>query len=159
MNSCLLGHSLPTLSVKTWRFALVLEVGDDLGETEHAHRDADEPDAVGEFRDLELNRATPELTSVPTSPSSNPSRIIAIAFTSEPEASTTAPIKPSTISEKYSAGPNLKASSTIGPASAARISVPTVPAKKRAECRNCERRAGAAASRHLVAVDAGHDRR
>ena len=76
-----------------------------------------------------LKRATPELTSVPTSPSSRPSTIIAMALISEPEASTTAPISPSTIREKYSAGPNLNASSTIGRASAARTSVPTVPAK------------------------------
>ena len=76
-----------------------------------------------------VKRATPELTSVPTRPSSSPSTIIAIALISEPSASTTAAIRPSTISEKYSAGPNLNASSTSGPASAARISVPTVPAK------------------------------
>ena len=66
---------------------------------------------------------------MPTRPSSSPSTIIAIALISDPDASTTAPISPSTISEKYSAGPNLNASSTIGPASAARINVPTVPAK------------------------------
>ena len=76
-----------------------------------------------------LKRATPEFTSVPTMPSSRPSTIIATALSSEPEASTTAPIRPSTISEKYSAGPNLKASSVSGGAKAARISVPTQPAK------------------------------
>ncbi|MCY1251360.1 hypothetical protein D9M72_651140 [compost metagenome] len=54
---------------------------------------------------------------------------MAIALTSEPEASTTAPIRPSTISEKYSAGPNLKASSDSGAANAARIMVATQPAK------------------------------
>ena len=59
-------------------------------------------------------RATPELTSVPTMPSSRPSTIIAMALSSEPCASTTAPIRPSTISEKYSAGPNLSASSDSG---------------------------------------------
>ncbi|MCY1241895.1 hypothetical protein D9M72_548210 [compost metagenome] len=74
-------------------------------------------------------RAAPELTSVPTRPSSSPSTIIATAFTSEPDASTTAPISPSTIREKYSAGPNLNASSDSGVANAARISVATLPAK------------------------------
>ena len=53
-----------------------------------------------------------------------------MALIREPEASTTAPIRPSTISEKYSAGPNLKATSVSGPANAARIKVPTQPAKK-----------------------------
>ncbi len=54
---------------------------------------------------------------------------MAMALSSEPEASTTAPIRPRIISEKYSAGPNLKASSVSGGAKAARISVPTEPAK------------------------------
>ena len=52
-----------------------------------------------------------------------------IALSTEPEASTTAPIRPSTISEKYSAAPNFKASSTRGTAKAANTSVPTQPAK------------------------------
>src|SRR3546814_11624575 len=59
-------------------------------------------------------RATPEFTSVPTMPSSKPSRIMQMALGSEPEASTTAPIRPSTIRQKYSAGPNLKATSARG---------------------------------------------
>src|SRR3954467_533545 len=55
--------------------------------------------------------------------------IMEIALSSEPDASTTAPIRPSTISEKYSAGPNLKASSVSGGANAAMMTVPTQPAK------------------------------
>ena len=55
--------------------------------------------------------------------------IIAIAFSSEPCASTTAPIRPSTISEKYSAGPNFSASSDSGIATVAISIVATVPAK------------------------------
>ena len=74
-------------------------------------------------------RAMPEFTSVPTMPNNRPSTIIAIALRSEPCASTTAPIMPSTISEKYSAGPNLSASSVIGSAKAASSNVPTQPAK------------------------------
>ena len=52
------------------------------------------------------------------------------AFSKEPEASTTAPINPKIISEKYSAGPNLKATSVNGTANAASTKVPTQPAKK-----------------------------
>jgi hypothetical protein len=74
-------------------------------------------------------RATPEFTSVPTIPSNRPSTIIAIAFTSDPCASTTAPIRPSTISEKYSAGPNLSASADSGSDTAATRIVAHVPAK------------------------------
>ena len=76
-----------------------------------------------------LKRATPELTSVPTKPINKPKTIMAMALIKEPDASTTAPIRPSTISEKYSAGPNLKANSVKGAANAAKIMVPTEPSK------------------------------
>ena len=54
---------------------------------------------------------------------------MAIALTSEPCASTVAPTRPSTISEKYSAGPNLSATSASGGANSAMSTVATVPAK------------------------------
>ena len=56
--------------------------------------------------------------------------IMPIAFKSEPDANTTAPINPNTIKEKYSAGPNLKATSANGAAKPAKINVATQPAKK-----------------------------
>ncbi|MCY1543269.1 hypothetical protein D9M68_790790 [compost metagenome] len=74
-------------------------------------------------------RATPELTSVPTSPISRPVTTMHSALRSEPEASTTAPIRPTIIREKYSAGPNVRAISVSGGANAASTSVATVPAK------------------------------
>ena len=77
-----------------------------------------------------LNRAMPEFTSVPTNPSNKPSTIIAIAFSTEPCASTTAAMRPKVISEKYSAGPNLKAICASGGAATANKIVATVPAKK-----------------------------
>ena len=52
-----------------------------------------------------------------------------IALISEPLASTTAAMRPSTISEKYSAGPNLSATSASGGANAAISIVAKVPAK------------------------------
>ena len=54
---------------------------------------------------------------------------IAIALMSEPCASTTAAIRPSTISEKYSVGPNLSATSASGGAKSAITIVATQPAK------------------------------
>ena len=54
---------------------------------------------------------------------------MAKALISEPEASTTAPIRPTIISEKYSAGPKLSATSVRGGANAASTRVPTQPAK------------------------------
>ena len=76
-----------------------------------------------------LKRRAPELTSVPTRPRSSPSTTIAIALTSEPRASTTAAIKPHTISEKYSAGPNCRAIAASGGAASAISKVATQPAK------------------------------
>lgn len=52
-----------------------------------------------------------------------------IALIKEPDAKTTAPIKPKTINEKYSAGPNLNASWESGAAKAANTNVATQPAK------------------------------
>src|SRR3546814_18866965 len=62
-------------------------------------------------------------------PSSRPSKIMQMALGREPEASTTAPIRPKTISEKYSAGPNLKATSARGGAKPANKIVAKQPAK------------------------------
>ena len=55
-----------------------------------------------------------------------------IAFSTERLAITTAPIRPSTISEKYSAGPKCAATAASGAASSAQISVATVPATNEA---------------------------
>ena len=52
-----------------------------------------------------------------------------MALSTEPFASTTAKIRPSTISEKYSAGPNSSAMLVSGAAAAAMITVATQPAK------------------------------
>ena len=51
------------------------------------------------------------------------------ACSSEPLASTIEATRPSTISEKYSAGPNLSATSASGGANSAISTVATVPAK------------------------------
>jgi hypothetical protein len=52
-----------------------------------------------------------------------------MAFSTEPLAKTTAKIRPSTISEKYSAGPNSNAKPVNGAPSAATRTVATQPAK------------------------------
>ena len=54
-----------------------------------------ETDAVGQLRKPEAcKRATPELTSVPTSPSSRPKMIMPSAWSSEPWASTIEATRP-----------------------------------------------------------------
>ena len=101
----------------------------------------------------------PTSGSAPTRPSRMPSTIMAMAFSSEPWASVTAATRPSTISEKRSAGPNLKASSASGGAKVARIKRRDAAGEERAERRDRQRRSGAALSRHLIAVQAGDHRR
>ncbi len=58
--------------------------------------------------------------------------IIAAALRMEPRASTTAKARPMTISEKYSAGPNSKASLVSGTPNAAMTRVANEPAQKEA---------------------------
>ena len=57
-------------------------------------------------------------------------KIMPIAFKSDPEASTTAPTRPSTMRLKYSRGPNSKATSVRGSAKAAIRTVAKHPAMK-----------------------------
>jgi len=66
--------------------------------------------------------------SEPTIDIKRPARIMAIALSTEPCASTTANIRPSTMSEKYSAGPNHSAILVSGSPSAATRMVETQPA-------------------------------
>src|ERR1044072_944104 len=75
-------------------------------------------------------RDWPVSMSESTHESSSPSITIAIALNTEPLASTTANTRPSTISEKYSAGPNLSASAVSGTPSAATSTVEKQPAMK-----------------------------
>ena len=77
-----------------------------------------------------VKRWVPVSTSLPTRPSSRPSTIIVKALSSEPLASATEATRPSTISEKYSAGPNFSATSASGGAASTSRKVATVPAKK-----------------------------
>src|SRR3546814_8511197 len=76
-----------------------------------------------------VKRSVPELRSVPTQPRMTPTRIIQIALGIEPEDSETAPISPTTISEKYSAAPKRHATVANGAAKAATTIVPTQPAE------------------------------
>ena len=74
-------------------------------------------------------RPAPVSRSEPTIDSSNPARTMAIDLSTEPFASTTAKIRPSSISEKYSAGPNSSARDVSGAPNAATSTVDTQPAK------------------------------
>src|SRR5271170_989469 len=67
--------------------------------------------------------------SEPTIDINSPISTMASALRMDPLASTTAKQRPSTISEKYSAGPNSSASEVSGAPSAATSTVETQPAK------------------------------
>jgi hypothetical protein len=74
-------------------------------------------------------RPAPVSRSEPTIDIRRPVITMAIALSTEPLASTTAKMRPSTISEKYSAGPNKSARLVSGAPSAATSTVATQPAK------------------------------
>ena len=78
---------------------------------------------------LKVMRPAPVSRSEPTIDSNRPVRIMAMALSTEPFASTTAKMRPSTISEKYSAGPNISARPVSGAPRAATSTVETQPAK------------------------------
>ena len=61
-----------------------------------------------------VKRYSPELTSIPTMPSSRPSRTMAMPFKADSRVSITAARRPSTIREKYSVGPNSSAHAASG---------------------------------------------
>ena len=104
-------------------------------------------------------RGEPELTSMPTRPSSNPTSTMATAFSGAPCASTTAPVRPSTIRLKYSAALNLSASQVIGALAVAITIGRDGAGKERCDRRDRERGTGAALLRHLMPVEAGDDGR
>jgi hypothetical protein len=84
---------------------------------------------------------------------------IASGLETEPCASTTEATRPSTISEKYSAGPKFKRHLGSGGANRAISSGGDGAGEEGADRRSGERHAGAAPARHLVAVEGGHHRR
>jgi hypothetical protein len=77
-----------------------LQVQDDLGDAEHAHRDRDEADAVRELRHAEGEALLAGLHIVPTRPSATPSTTMPMPLITEPCASTAEMIRPSSMSEK-----------------------------------------------------------
>ena len=103
-------------------------------------------------------RPAPVSRSEPTIDSSRPIRIMAIALSTEPLASTTAKIRPSTISEKYSAGPNSSARPVSGAPSAATSTVATQPAKNEPMAAIDSAAPARPCLRHLVAVESGDHR-
>ena len=129
LRSCLVGNRLPTLLTKISRDSPCSRFLMISAKPNTPIATTTKPMPSDNSGIEKLNRAMPELTSVPTSPSSRPRIIMAIALMTEPCASTTAAMRPSVISEKYSAGPNLKAISASGGAATASNTVATQPAK------------------------------
>src|SRR5262249_5967206 len=102
-------------------------------------------------------RPAPVSRSEPTIESSRPVSTMATALSTEPLASTTAKIRPSTISEKYSAGPEQQRGAGRGRARGPHQPRRHATCKERADRGDGERGPGAALPRHLVAVEAGND--
>src|SRR6266849_4187500 len=129
LKSSLLGQRFLTLLVKTSRFSFISRLAMISVVPNMPMATITKPMPSESSGMSKVKRSTPELTSVPTMPNSRPQTTIAIALTSEPCASTVAAIRPNTISEKYSEGPNLSATSASGGAATAMTSVATQPAK------------------------------
>jgi hypothetical protein len=129
LKSSLLGISLPTLAVNTSRFSPCSRLAMISAVPNMPIATTTKPMPSESSGMPKVKRSTPEFTSVPMRPSSSPNTTMAIALMSEPCASTVAATRPSTISEKYSDGPNFSATSASGGAATAMISVATVPAK------------------------------
>ena len=126
------------------------EVGDDLADAEHADRERRDSRCRPRARVMpKVKRVPPVLPSVPTRPTSRPSMIMATALSTEPCASTTAAIRPSTISEKYSGAPNDWPTLASGGAKVAISAVETHAGEERAERRDRERGAGARPARAI----------
>jgi hypothetical protein len=89
-----------------------------------------------------VKRVPPVLPSTPTSPRIRPKTIMAMALSTEPCASTTAAIRPTTISEIYSGAPKDRPTCASGGANRAMMAVAIVPANK--EARAAVARAGPA---------------
>ena len=102
----------------------------------------------------QVMRSAPVSRSEPIIDSSRPIRIMVSALSTEPLASTTAKIRPSTISEKYSAGPNSSATAGQRRAERRHQHGGDAAGEERADGGDGERRAGAALLGHLVAVEA-----
>ncbi len=101
-------------------------------------------------------RAAPELTSVPTMPSSRPSTIIAIALSSEPCASTDGADQPQHHQREVFGGAELERELRQRDGHRRDEDRGDASGEEGAERRGRERRAGLPLTRHLVAVEAGH---
>ena len=98
-------------------------------------------------------------TSEPTRPNSTPTRAIAMPLSTEPCDRATVRMRPNKASAKYSGAPNATAIRASGGAKAASTKVAMQPAMNEPMADDRERDAGAALSRHLIAVDRGDGRR
>jgi hypothetical protein len=129
LMSSRVGIKRPTLAVNTSRLSFISRLAMISAVPNMPIATTTKPMPSDSSGTSKVKRSTPELTSVPIRPSSSPNTTMAIALVSEPCASTVAATRPNTISEKYSAGPNLSASSASGGAAVAMTRVATQPAK------------------------------
>ena len=104
-------------------------------------------------------RGAPVLTSMPTRPSSSPTSTIATAFSGAPCASTTAPVRPEHHQAEIFGGIELQRQPGHRRARGRDHQCRDGAGDERGDRGDRQRRAGAALLRHLVAVEAGHDRR
>ena len=105
-----------------------------------------------------MNRACPVCRSMPTRPSARPMKRLARPRASESPSTAVTVVSASTISAKYSAGPNSSASWTISGATKRQAERRDRAGDEGADGGGGERLGAAALARHHVAVDGGDDR-
>ena len=99
-TSCAVGNTLPMREMNTSCFSLCSRLKITSVMPKNAMASATKPSPSASSGQPNAKRTTPELTSVPISPSRMPKHTMAIALSSEPRASTTDATSPNTISEK-----------------------------------------------------------
>ena len=130
---------------------------DHFRDAEQPHGDGHQRYSIREVGDVPgERRVMPVSMSEPTMPSSRPSRTMAIPFAGAPVATVEAATRPSTIMEKYSAGPKIQCR-TVDDQRREQRHDEDADAGTKEGChrRHQQRDAGAALARHRVAFKAG----
>jgi len=135
----------------------IAEIGDDLPHGEHADATTMNPMPSESSVMPKLKRCTPVLTSVPTMPRQKPERHHGERLRHVALGQHGGRHQAHQHQGKIFRRANSSATSASGGPNRAISSVPTVPAKERADRCDGERRTGAALAGHLIAVDAGDD--
>ncbi len=159
-QSSRVGNKPVTFLIAALRVALVLEIGDDLAEAEHAHGDDDEADAVGELRQAERVARDAGVDVGADQPEQEPDHDHGAGV--QERAAGQHDRGDETEHHQREVFGRAELQRHIAPSGGANnaiSSVATVPAMNEPIAAVAKRQAGLALARHLVAVERGDDGR